>query len=217
MGLFDKLTGGLLSPDLRGEGTGRYRGELRGLINQERDSDRMYGDATLESIRRGNQARVGGYDQALDKASTISRGARRDAITSAEGMQKTLTARMGAGGKFGTTALDNARMGLASSLTRDLESIDSGFADLFQGLAVGRGEAVGQGEDRLAQFQQGRGEQESELYRMLAGTLRQPKQGMLGGILGAAGAGLGAAYGGPAGGAFGGEVGSALGSSFERQ
>ncbi len=205
-----------LMDTLRGSGTGGLRRKQKKLLQQERESDRMYGDATLESIRRGQEAAVGGYDQAISKTSTISRAARRDAISRAEELGGTLTARFGAGGKFGTTALDQARMGLASSLTRDLEGIDSGFADLFGQLSVGRGQAQAAGESDIAQFQQLRGGQESEILRLLAGTLKQPRPGVLSGILGAGGSALGSIFGGPVGGALGGEVGSAVGGAFER-
>lgn len=217
MGFLSKLSGGLLFDDeLRGEGSGRYRGQVRDLINQERESNKLYGDSTLEAIRSGNEARVGGYDQAIGKASDISRSSRREAITRAEGMQGELTARMGAGGKFGTTALDNARLGLGSALTRELEDIDSSFAGLMSELSIGKGNAIGEGQNRIAAFQQGRGDEEAELIRLLTGTLKPTRQGMLAEILGAGGAGLGAMFGGPAGGAMGGEIGSALGGSFER-
>jgi|SRR6185503_11948119 len=216
MGLLGSSLGGRLSDLLRGEGTGRYRGQLAGLIGQERESDKLYGDATIEALRRGNEARVAGYDQAIGKASDISRASRREATTRAEGMMGELTSRMGAGGKFGTTALDNARLGLGSALTRELEGIDAAFSGLMSELAVGKGSAIGEGERDIAAFQQGRSEQESELFRLLTGTLKQPRPGMLGGVLGAAGAGLGSMFGGPAGGTMGGEIGSALGSSFER-
>lgn len=216
MGFLSSLPGSKLFDAARGEGSGRYRGQLRDLINQERESDKLYGDATLEAIRTGNEARVAGYDQALGKASDVSRSSRREAITRSEGMQDQLVARMGAGGKFGTTALDNARLGLGSALTRELEDIDSRFAGLMSELSIGKGGAIGQGQDRLAAFQQGRGEQESELIRMLTSTLRPTRQGMLSGILGAAGAGLGSMFGGPAGGAMGGEIGSAVGGGLER-
>ena len=207
--------GGILDT-LRGEGTKRFRHEQRRFIGQERESDRLFGDASIAALQRGQAAQVGGYDQAISKASDISRGARRDAITRSKELEGTLTARMGAGGKFGTTALDNARMGLASSLTRDLEGIDAGFSGLFSELAIGRGGAMAEGENRLAAFQQGRSEQESELTRMLAGTIRQPKPGMLGGILGATGMGLGGMVGGPMGASMGGEFGSAIGGALER-
>ena len=202
---------------LRGSGTKEFRHAQRRLIGQERESNRMYGDATLEAIRRGTAAQVGGYEQAIGKASTISRASRRDAITRSKELEGTLTTRMGAGGKFGTTALDNARLGIQSSLARDLESIDSGFAGLFGELAIGKGGAEAAGQGALANFQQMRAGQESELFRLLQGTIRQPRPGMLGGILGAGGAALGSMYGGPAGGALGGELGSAVGSGLERQ
>lgn len=201
---------------LLGEGSGRERGEKRGLINQERESNQLYGDATIEAIRRGNEAKVGGYDQAISTASDISRSSRREAITRGDEMQGTLATRYGAGGKFGTTALDNARLGLQSNLTADLEDIDSKFAGLMSELSIGRGGAVSQGEDKLAAFQQDRAGQESELYRLLAGTIKPTQGGALSGVLGAVGAGVGTAFGGPAGGAMGGELGSALGGSFER-
>lgn len=216
--LLNKTLGGALFDSLRGEGSGKYRGKLTALLNQERDVNRMYGDATLEALRRGNEAAVGGYDQAIGKASDISRSARREAITRGEGLEGQLVARMGAGGKFGTTALDNARMGLASSLTRDLEGIDSAFSGLFSELAIGKGQAIQGGEQGIAGFQQLRAGQESDYYQRLAGLVKPPKQGMLSGVLGAAGVGLGSYFSGgnPQAAAVGGELGSALGGAYER-
>jgi len=199
----------------RGDSSGKYRGKMRQNILQQQDVQRRYGDATLSALRGGIEARTQGYDQAIDRTSSISRAARRDAITRSEQLAGTLTQRFGAGGKYGTTALDQARMGLASSLTRDLEGIDAGFADLFGELAIGRGMAEAEGQGDLANFQQLRGGQESEILKLLAGQIKQPKGGALSGIFGAAGSAAGLALGGPAGAAIGGEFGSAWGGQFE--
>jgi hypothetical protein len=205
-----------LMNSLRGEGTSKYRGDLRKLIGQERESDRMFGDVTQEQLTKGLQARIGGYDQAIERSSDVSRAARRGVLQRGKQLESDLTARMGAGGKFGTTALDAARIGLHSALSSDLENIDAGFADLFSSLAVGRGETEAAGRSALGAFAQDRSSQESELYRLLAGTVKTPKAGMLGGLLSAGGAALGTMFGGPVGGAFGGELGSAVGSGLER-
>lgn len=208
------LGGGL--DGLRGEGSGRYRGELKALLEREREANRLYGDQAQAQLEAGLKGTEAGYNQALERTSQISRSARRDAITQGEKDQATLVQRLGAGGKFGTTALDNARMGLHSSLTRDLESIDSGFAELLSSLAVGKGAALASGRGALAALAQGRAAQDVATLRGMKDTIRPPRPGALSGIGAAAGAGLGYFLGGPMGAGIGGELGGGLGGSFER-
>jgi hypothetical protein len=205
-----KLWGGL-----KGESSGNYRKGLAGIINQARESNQLYGAQAREQLQKGLGAQLGGYDQAINKTSGIERTARRDAITRSGDLEASVTNQYGQGGRFGTTALDNARMGLHSSLTRDLDAIDSNFAGLFSQLSIGKGQAEAGGRSALAGLEIGQGDRESQLIQLLSGTLKKPKPGMLSELLGLAGAGLGTAFGGQFGGAIGGEAGSILGGSFE--
>lgn len=150
------------------------RGELAGGFNQARGQ-----------IGAGIEAEKAGIESAERKASGISRGARREAKDRASQMQGLATLRYGAGGKYGTTALDQARLGIQSSLTRDLESIDSAMAGLFSELAGEKGRVEGQGRFALANIGQQEGRAQAGLSTQLAGLVPQ-QEGIFGDLVGAA-------------------------------
>lgn len=209
----DVMGGGFLRDGLKGLFGGGKGGKISKIIGQERESDRAFGEAARGSIVKGITAQREGFDQAKGAASDASRGLRREVLKQGQTAQNELIQRYGAGGKFATTALDNARMGLASSLTADLEMIDSGFAKLLGELSIGQGAAEMQGQGMLANLDMARSDQESELYRLLIDK-RNSKPGMSQ-WLSLLGSGAGLAIGGPTGAAVGGELGNIVGGSME--
>lgn len=222
MGLFGGISlgglfgGGDIKDKLLGSGTGQYRAGLTRIINQARDANRLSGDRALTQLQTGLGAELKGYDEAIAKTSGISRSARRETVTRSGTAEAGLVNKYGQSGRFGTTALDNARMGLHSTLSRDLESIDSNFAGLFAQLSTGKGRAEAGGRAGIASLEVGQGMRESQLIQLLASALKKPTPGMLSDVLGLIGAGVGSAYGGQFGGAVGGEAGNQLGGLFER-
>lgn len=223
MGFLKKALGGVtgfgglgLLDKLSGSGTGKYRAGLAGIINQARQSNQLYGDQARTQLQQGLGATLKGYDDAINRTSGIERSARRDAITRAGDLEADVTNRYGQAGRFGTTALDMAKRGISSSLTRDLEDIDAGFANLFSQLSIGKGGAEMGGRAALADLEMGQGDRESQLIQLLSGSLKQPTPGLISSILALAGGGIGAYTGGRFGGGVGGEAGSILGSLFER-
>lgn len=224
-GNFFQLTGdfgsaGVLKGIKRGKKRKRAKkrareAKQRALLEQIRSQNRLSGEVARAQLEKGMQAQLGAYDQAIEKSSSQSRAARREAVTQAAKQQSELVQRYGAGGAYGTTALDQARQGVQSSLTRDLESIDAGFSGLFGNLAIGRGQAEAEGRAELGQLALDQGAQEGDILRMLYGRASAPqKPGALANILGVVGGAVGGIYGGPAGGAVGGALGQGIGDLF---
>jgi len=184
---------GDLKDSIFGEDPGETFGKRKKYIGQARGELDAGFTAARGEIGAGVEAQTAGLEAAERKTSSISRGARRDAKDRSTKLQGLATLRYGAGGKYGTTALDQARMGIQSSLTRDLESIDSSMAGLFSQLATRKGEVQGQGRFQLARLDQQRGSSQAGLSTQLAGLVPQ-QEGIFGDVLGtAAGIGLAAA------------------------
>lgn len=185
MGLFDDI-GDLIFGDDPQDTFGRQQR----YIDQARREFQQGDIAALSRLGEGTRAAVGGYEAGERKASKVSRGARREAKERASELEGLALSRYGAGGRYGTTALDHARMGISSRLTRDLEGIDAAMAGLFSDLAVGKGRAQQQGQAAMAGLESQMGGRQAALSQQLAGLVPH-EEGVFGDILGtAAGIGL---------------------------
>jgi len=96
-----------------------------------------------------NRETAKGFDTATRLASDSARSVRREAKENAGKLEGEVMQRFGATGKYGTTAMDQARAGIGSRLTRDMDSINTRLSGLMGGLAVGKSQAVAQGKQQL--------------------------------------------------------------------
>ena len=159
----------------------------RRFINQARGEYGVAASLARDRIGQGIEAQREAYDKAASATSRQSRSARRSAKEAATKAQGQLLSRYGVGGKYGSTALDQARIGINSRLTRDLEGIDAAFAGLLSDLELSRGRAEASGQADLAQLALDEGRFGADINSTLAGLVpatTDPLYGALGGALG---------------------------------
>ena len=113
---------------------GQYRQFQNTQNVQLQGAENLYGKAVgdIES----------GYGSALQAAALAGRGNRRAAKDEGKQLQASTTQNQVSRGLYGTTALDNARFGVAAHTSRRLQEIADSSAQLTGQIAVGKAQAL---------------------------------------------------------------------------
>jgi len=112
----------------------QYRNDVLGrggFINQGTEQFK----AGLGDIRQG-------FGSALQATSLAGRAGRSDTISQGKQTQSGMLQFMQSRGLYGTTALDNASLGISSQVSRQLASIDESIGQMQAGLYASRGQAL---------------------------------------------------------------------------
>lgn len=167
LGVLGDVVGGLRGEHMetKRRRLSRKRG-LRQIRQYMRPMQELYGQRMENQLQQALQARIGGYDEALQQTDLLGRQAFRQARDVATQQAGGLTSGLVSSGLYGTSRAGIAQRGVQADLMRRIQDITAGLAGTRAQLYTQRGQAEATGRSALARFYGGRGRQEQGLQQM---------------------------------------------------